>query len=191
MVATDRNNPFWICHYQDSNPECNDIKYPMTQNHRKTRMALGRVHTFSRLNTLCFVSHRWGRIYIRTLTKIKSACSCHLPNWSPSLVWIRPQLFEISCYITFLALSLNGEESLKNFSDPHPDPDLHQNRINASLSYTQPIHHVWSESVNNFLRYPAHRQTNKQEKDVVQSMILAKSTPSPKVAMDTSNYPFH
>jgi len=36
-------------------------------------------------------------------------------------------------------------------------PDLHQKWIILSLSRTQPVHKVSSESVHNFLRYPAHR----------------------------------
>ena len=37
------------------------------------------------------------------------------PMCPPSFVRICPQLFEISCYISFLAPSLNGEESLSQF----------------------------------------------------------------------------
>ena len=62
-----------------------------------------------------------------------------------------------------LALSLNGEESLNKLSDPDPDPDLHQNRISSSSSHTPPhVHQVSSESVHNMLRYPAHKQTNRE-----------------------------
>ena len=63
--------------------------------------------------------------------------------------------------ISFLARSLNGEESLKNFEDP--DPDLHQNLISLALSQTQPVHKLSSGSVHNFLRYPVHRQTERGE----------------------------
>ena len=35
----------------------------------------------------------------------------------PRLIRIRPQLFKISCLISFLALSLNGEESLKKLNN--------------------------------------------------------------------------
>ena len=63
---------------------------------------------------------------------------------------IYKQLFEISCKISFLALSLNGEESLIKLSDPDLDLDLHQNWINSSLSHTQHVHQVSSESVHNF-----------------------------------------
>ena len=41
------------------------------------------------------------------------------PTCPPSFVRIRPQLFEISCYISFLARSLNGEESLKKINNSH------------------------------------------------------------------------
>ena len=37
------------------------------------------------------------------------------------------------------------------YSDPNSD--LHQNRINSYLWYTQHIHQISSESVHNFLRY--------------------------------------
>ena len=33
----------------------------------------------------------------------------------------RPQMFEILCYVSFLAQSLNGEESLRKFSYPDLD----------------------------------------------------------------------
>ena len=61
--------------------------------------------------------------------------------------------------ISFLAPSLDGEESLgklkTKFSYPDSDSDLHQNRINSSVSHTQPVRHI-------FWRYPAHRKTNRQ-----------------------------
>jgi len=45
-----------------------------------------------------------------------------------------------------------------------PDPNLHQNLISSSLSHTQPVQKFSSRSVHIFLRYPVHRQTNKQTK---------------------------
>ena len=48
-----------------------------------------------------------------------------------------------------------AKNNLKNLSHPDPDLDLHQNRINSSSSYTQPVHQVSSESVHNLLRYRA------------------------------------
>ena len=41
--------------------------------------------------------------------------------------------------------------------------DEHQNLISSSLSHTQPVHKISSESVYNLLRYPAHRQTDRGE----------------------------
>ena len=38
--------------------------------------------------------------------------------------------------------------------DPDLDSDLHRNRINLSLSRTQPAHQISFESVHNFLRHP-------------------------------------
>ena len=69
--------------------------------------------------------------------------------------------WDIVQYIGF-ARSLNDEESLKKLSDPDQDPDLHQNLIIISLSHTQPTHQISSESIHNFLRYPAHNQIDKQ-----------------------------
>ena len=61
--------------------------------------------------------------------------------------------------VTFPALSLNWKESVKKLLDA--DLDLHQNRNNWSLSHTQPVHQITSESIHNFLRCPVHRQTNR------------------------------
>ena len=38
------------------------------------------------------------------------------------------------CYISILAISLNGEETLEKLSDPDPDSDLHQNLALLSLA---------------------------------------------------------
>ena len=54
-----------------------------------------------------------------------------------------------------VALSLNGEESLKILSDPDLNLDLHQNRNISSWSHTQPFHPVSSECVHILLRYHA------------------------------------
>ena len=61
-----------------------------------------------------------------------------------------------------LALTLKGEESLLKFYLSDPDPDLQQNLMSLSLSNTQHAHQISSGSVHNFLRYPAHRQTNEK-----------------------------
>ena len=50
----------------------------------------------------------------------------------------------------------------------HLDPDLHQNRINSFLAHTLAVHQVVSKSVHNCLKYPAHRQTNKQTSSVAE-----------------------
>ena len=72
---------------------------------------------------------------------------------SPSFIQIHPQLFEISSFTYIvLAPSLNGEKSIKKLSD------LHQKWIDSSSSYTQHVHQISCESIQNFLRYPAHKQ---------------------------------
>ena len=87
--------------------------------------------------------------------KIESICPCHTPNRSTKFRPNPSKTFgDIVSYIG-LALSLNGEESLKKLSDPDPELDLHQKWTNSSLSYTQQVHQVSSESVHNCLRYHA------------------------------------
>ena len=55
------------------------------------------------------------RIRIPIFTKMNQLFLVKHPTCPPSFVRICPQLFEISCYIWFLARSLNGEASLKKF----------------------------------------------------------------------------
>ena len=64
-------------------------------------------------------------------------------------------------YISF-AISRKVEESLEKLKSSDPDRDLHQNLISSSSSHTEPVHKFSSESVHNFLRYPVHKQTDKQ-----------------------------
>ena len=45
--------------------------------------------------------------------------------------------------------------SCKASSNPNSPFQGHQNLISSSLSHSQPVHEVSSESVHNFLRYPA------------------------------------
>ena len=104
------------------------------------------------------------RIRIWILIKIETICRVTHRTCPPSFVRIRPQLFEISCYISFLARSLNGEESLKKFWKSYPDPDLHQNLISLSMSQTEHVQKISSGSIHNFLRYSVHRQTERGEK---------------------------
>ena len=54
------------------------------------------------------------------------------------------------------------------------DPNLHHNRPNSSLPYTQPTHQISSKSVLNFLRHFVHKQTDRQ--------TVVKTTPIPSVA---------
>ena len=69
-------------------------------------------------------------------------------------------LFEIGPKTICSTISLNGEESLQKLSDP--DLDFHQHLINLFSSHTQPAHQISSESIHNFLRYLAHKQTDIQ-----------------------------
>ena len=99
------------------------------------RTARGRAHTSAKLNSLRFVSHR--QISIKF---------CHNSSTTELLVY---RFY--SMLLIVLAPSLNDDESLENSKTKNAD--LHQNRINSSLSQTQPVHQVSSEYVHNFLRY--------------------------------------
>ena len=58
-----------------------------------------------------------------------------------------------------------------HFKNPeYPDTDLHQNLINSFLSATKSVHQVSSESVQNHLRYLAHRQTDRQRGVKIKSL---------------------
>ena len=67
----------------------------------------------------------------------------------------------IQYYIVFNPISQRWRITYKieSFSYPDPDSDLHQNRIISSWSHTQHVHQGSSESIHNFLSYPAHKQT--------------------------------
>ena len=52
---------------------------------------------------------------------------------------------------------------ITQFSFSDSDLDLHQNLIILSFSHTQTVHLVPFKSALHVLRYPAHKQTNKQE----------------------------
>ena len=84
------------------------------------------------------------------------------PNCPPSFIRIRPQLFEMWCYMSFLSPISQRWRIIYKFSLLDPDPDLHQTLISSSMSHTEPVHKISAGSVHNFLRYPAHRQTDKQ-----------------------------
>jgi len=45
--------------------------------------------------------------------------------------------------------------------DPHPDPVQRQNLTTSRKSLLALAYHVWSTSINAFMSYPAHRQTNR------------------------------
>ena len=133
----------------------------MQHDKRKTSLALGRAYPSARLNTLFYIP-LIGRICIRTIRPF------HLPKSNqlviityrihpPSLVIIRPQLFEISCYISFwphLSLVKNRFKIKNKFLDPDLELDLHQNGSISSVSRLQSVCKVSSKSVHNFLRYP-------------------------------------
>jgi len=86
-------------------------------------------------NLLKKIKKFWIRIQI--FTKIEWTCSRHTPNLSTKFS-LKPSItFRDIVQHIVLGRSLNGEKSLRKFSDQDPSPDLHQNFINASLSYTQ------------------------------------------------------
>jgi len=64
----------------------------------------------------------------------------------------------ISCQ----AASCNVKGSGKVVVDPRPDSDQHQNFIRSRGSLLAHAYHVWLTSVNEFVSYPAHRQTDRQ-----------------------------
>ena len=77
-------------------------------------------------------------------------CLIHENTSGPINFW------NIMWYVVFGPISQWWRITFKIQYFSYPDLDLHQNRINLSLSHTQPVHQVSSESVHNFLRYPAH-----------------------------------
>ena len=81
-----------------------------------------------------------------------------LPNSSTKFCLINPSttFWDIPLNIVFSLTSKwwRIAPKIKIFSYS----DLHQYRINWSLSNTQPIHQVSAESINTFLRYPTHSQ---------------------------------
>ena len=60
------------------------------------------------------------------------------------------------------ALSHNDKESFKKILDPEGDPDQHQNLMGSSLGWDAPLVKIWGQSVYNFFRKVANRQTNLQ-----------------------------
>jgi len=56
-------------------------------------------------------------------------------------------------------LSPNVEERVKVIPDPHPGPDQNQKLTTSRGSPLAHAYHVWSTSVNAFMRYPAHIDT--------------------------------
>ena len=93
------------------------------------------------------------RMWIRIFTKIESICHGHTPNLSTKFRPNPSTTFWDTMLLSFLAPSLNDEESLKQLLDP--DPDLHQNWINSSSSHTELVHKISSGSVHNLLRHHA------------------------------------
>jgi len=59
------------------------------------------------------------------------------------------------------ALSANGKESWKMIQGPRKIPDRHQNLTDSSLGRAPALHEILSKSVYNFLKYFAHRRTDR------------------------------
>ena len=78
----------------------------------QARVTLGGAHTSTRLYGLPFASHCWTGSRSGREPKSNWLVLVTEPTTSPNFVTTRPQLFEISCYISFLIPSLNVEESL-------------------------------------------------------------------------------
>ena len=109
----------------------------------------------------------WSNLISRSSSKLNHFVLVTHPTCPLSSVRIRPYFFEISWCISFLAWSIVKNLNRLKYLYPDVDPDLHQNRINSSLSHTKPVHQISSESVHNFLRYPAHRQTERWKRNPV------------------------
>ena len=75
----------------------------------------------------------------------------------------------IQCIIfdPHLSMVKNHLEIMKKFSYPVPDPDLHQNLINSSLSNSQRVYQVLSQSVHNFeISCSRIDKTEKRDKNI-------------------------
>ena len=119
------------------------------------------------------------------------------PSCPPSFIRFSPQIFETLSYVIFSPIS---QWWTITFTIPVVGSGSGSSpKSNSFVLVTHPI------CPQNFMRISSQffeiscvqtnkqtdKQTNKQEKDIVQNTILAKSTPSPKVAMDTWNCSFH
>ena len=95
-------------------------------------------------------------------TKIESICRGHTPNLStkfhpnPSTTF-----WDIVLYIVFGHV-LSIVKSHSKYSSSRSGSGSSPKCIQLVLSHTEPAHQISSESVHNFLRYPAHRQTDRQ-----------------------------
>ena len=94
----------YIFHLESLKPEKKHVS--------RTRKALGRVHTSTRLNSLHFVSQWSVGSSSRPEPKSNRLVLVTDSTHPPSFVITCPQIFETSCYISFLAPSLNNEEPL-------------------------------------------------------------------------------
>ena len=95
------------------------------------------------------ISQSWritGKKTFKSSPKSNQFVHIRNPTCPPSFLWIVHNFLRYHVIILFLVLYQNGEELLEFEC---PDPDLHQNLINLSLSYTQPVHQILSESVTN------------------------------------------
>ena len=104
-------------------------------------MALGGARTSSRLNSLRFVSHWWAGSVTQPERKLNRLVLVTYPTYPPSFVTTRPQPFDILCCISFMPLSLNGEESLRKKREGHSVERIPPPRNAWSTRmYRAPIH---------------------------------------------------
>ena len=98
-----------------------------------------------------------------TLKKSNRLLLVTYPTHPSSFVITHPHLFEISCYISLLTLSLNGEASLRYFNAlvSGSESGSFTKIESIHLSHTQHVHQVSSESVHNFWRYRTDKQTDR------------------------------
>ena len=119
---------------------------------------------FSQWLRITFKITRSGSGFL-IFTKIEASLPCHTPNVSTIF---RPDpsttFWDIVLYIVFGPTSISQwwRITFNNSSSRIGIRIFTKNRIGLSLSHTQLIHKISSGSMQNFLRYPAHKHTNRQ-----------------------------
>ena len=119
----------------------------------KTRTALRRAHTFTRLNSLYFVTHWKAGFASIPETSSNWLVLLTYPTHPPSFVITCPLRFETSCYIHIVFWPISQRWRITYKWKKISYPDRHQNLTDSSFLHRQPVHQVSAESVHNVLRY--------------------------------------